>query len=177
MFPLCGTDRVLVECRSSRQTSSAEPVAFALSATMSHPSGSGINPRAPRSDHRHAHSTSPRVPHHGRGKPRRSDPAIGGPSGPGSSLLAPWGVQLAGSFSKAAAIAAYASRRAELAAVLRDEPPMVIGGRAPGRGFRPFYRVRFPAPSRPAASAMCDRIMRLGGACSVSKSRSMSSRA
>ncbi len=88
----------------------------------------------------------------------------------GSSLLAPWGVQLAGSFSKAAAVAAYAHRRAELAAVLRDEPPMVVGGRAPGRGFRPFYRVRFPASSRAAAGAICDRIMRLGGACSVSKS-------
>ena len=88
----------------------------------------------------------------------------------GSSLFAPWGIQLAGSFSKAAAIAAYRDRRAAFAAILRDEPPMVIGGRAPGRGFRPFYRVRFPAPSRPAALAMCDRITRLGGACSVARS-------
>ena len=88
----------------------------------------------------------------------------------GSSLLAPWGVQLAGSFSKAAAIAAYGHRRAEFAAVLRDAPPMVIGGRAAGRGFRPFYRVRFPAASRSAASELCDRILRLGGACSVTKS-------
>ena len=64
----------------------------------------------------------------------------------GSALLAPWGVQLAGSFSKAAAVAAYAHRRAELAAVLRDDPPMVIGGRAAGRGFRAVYRVRVPAP-------------------------------
>ena len=88
----------------------------------------------------------------------------------GSSLLAPWGVQLAGSFSKAAAIAAYGHRRAEFAAVLRDAPPMVIGGRAPGRGFRPFYRVRFPAPTRSVAAGICDRILRLGGACSVTRS-------
>ncbi len=89
---------------------------------------------------------------------------------PASSLLAPWGIQLAGSFSKATAIAAYGHRRAELAAVLRDAPPMVVGGRAAGRGFQPFYRVRFPAPSRSAATRLCDRIVRLGGACSVTKS-------
>ncbi|RYC30202.1 lytic transglycosylase domain-containing protein [Lichenibacterium minor] len=93
-------------------------------------------------------------------------PALAG----ASALLAPWGVQLAGSFSKAAAVAAYADRRAAFSAVLRDEPPMVVGGRAPGRGFRPFYRVRFPAPSRPAAAALCGRILRLGGACSVTRS-------
>ncbi len=87
-----------------------------------------------------------------------------------SSLLAPWGVQLAGSFSKAAALAAYAQRRAQLAAVLRDAAPMVIGGRVPSRGFRPYYRVQFPAPSRAQATALCGQVVRLGGACSVSKS-------
>ena len=87
-----------------------------------------------------------------------------------SSLLAPWGVQLAGSFSKAAALAAYAQRRAQFAAVLRDAAPMVIGGRVPTRGFRPYYQIRFPAPSRALATAMCDKVVRLGGACSISKS-------
>ena len=88
----------------------------------------------------------------------------------GSALLAPWGVQLAGSFSKAAAVAAYAQRREQFAAVLRDAAPMVIGGRVPSRGFRPYYQVRFPAPSRVLAIALCDKVVRLGGACSVSKS-------
>ena len=85
-------------------------------------------------------------------------------------LLAPWGVQLAGSFSKVAAVAAYAERRAQLASVLGETSPMVIGGRLPSRGYRPYYRVRFPAPSRARAIVLCDKIMRLGGACSVARS-------
>jgi hypothetical protein len=86
------------------------------------------------------------------------------------SPIAPWGVQLAGNFSKAQALATYARARERHAAILSDVAPMVIGTRLRSRGTRAFYRVRVPAASREAAGAICDRLRRQGGACVVLKS-------
>ena len=97
---------------------------------------------------------------------RRSEPRSLGVS----ALFAPWGVQLAGSFSKAAALAAYARARSSYPAILGKIEPMVIGGRVRSRGFAPYYQVRVPAPSRPAADALCEKILRAGGACAVLRS-------
>ncbi|MGH6822305.1 MAG: lytic transglycosylase domain-containing protein, partial [Methylocella sp.] len=83
---------------------------------------------------------------------RRSEPR----SVAASALFAPWGVQLAGSFSKAAALAAYARARTSYSAIIGKIEPMVIGGRVPSRGFAPYYQVRAPAPSRAAADALCE---------------------
>lgn len=83
---------------------------------------------------------------------------------------APWGVQLAGNFSKALALAAFARSRTRLASVLADVQPMVIGSRLRSRGTRLYYRVRAPAQSRTEAQALCDRIRRASGACVVLKS-------
>jgi hypothetical protein len=88
----------------------------------------------------------------------------------GAGLLAPWGVQLAGSFSKDAALAAYARARHSYASILGGVEPMIIGGRQLSRGFRPYYRIRAPAGSRAAANALCERILHAGGACAVLKS-------
>ncbi|QXX75932.1 SPOR domain-containing protein [Methylovirgula sp. HY1] len=85
----------------------------------------------------------------------------------GSAFLAPWGVQLAGSFSKAAALAAYGRARSRYSAVLGNVEPIILGSRVIARGFRPYYRIRAPAPTRAAADALCTRIMRAGGACAV----------
>ncbi|MGD0634415.1 MAG: transglycosylase SLT domain-containing protein [Beijerinckiaceae bacterium] len=85
----------------------------------------------------------------------------------GSALSGSWGVQLAGSFSKAAALAAYARAQHSYSALLGDVEPMIIGGRLLSRGFQPFYQVRAPAPSREAADALCGKILKLGGACVV----------
>jgi Transglycosylase SLT domain/SPOR domain len=87
-----------------------------------------------------------------------------------SALFAPWGVQLAGSFSKAAALAAYTRARSSYFAIIGKIEPMVIGGRVPTRGFAPYYQVRAPAPSRAAANALCEKILRAGGACVVLRS-------
>ena len=87
-----------------------------------------------------------------------------------SALFAPWGVQLAGSFSKAAALAAYTRARSSYSAIIGKIEPMVIGGRVPSRGFAPYYQVRAPAPSRAAADALCEKILRAGGACVVLRS-------
>jgi len=83
---------------------------------------------------------------------------------------APWGVQLAGNFSKALALSAFSRTRTRLVAVLADVQPMVIGSRLRSRGTRIFYRVRAPAQSRGEAQGLCDRIHRAGGACVVLKS-------
>ncbi|MGH9453244.1 MAG: SPOR domain-containing protein, partial [Terriglobia bacterium] len=97
---------------------------------------------------------------------RRSEPR----SVAASALFAPWGVQLAGSFSKAAALAAYARARASYSAIIGKIEPMLIGGRVPSRGFAPYYQVRAPAPSRAAADALCEKILHAGGACAVLRS-------
>ena len=85
----------------------------------------------------------------------------------GSALTAFWGVQLAGSFSKDAALASFERARKSYASVLGNVQPIVIGGRLLNRGFSPFYRVRVPAASRTAANALCQKITRLGGACAT----------
>ena len=105
---------------------------------------------------------------------RRSEPRYFAGSEPrsvaASALFAPWGVQLAGSFSKAAALAAYTRARSSYSAIIGKIEPMVIGGRVPSRGFAPYYQVRAPAPSRAAADALCEKILRAGGACVVLRS-------
>jgi len=83
------------------------------------------------------------------------------------AALAPWGVQLAGNFSKDLALASYRRAGAGLAAVLGDTRPMIIGTRLRSRGTRPFYRVRVPAQTREAAEVLCGRIRERGGSCAV----------
>lgn len=83
--------------------------------------------------------------------------------------LAPWGVQIAGNFSKARALASFDRTRARHGAVLGPARPMVIGTRLAGRGTRPFYRVRLGAPSRTAAETLCAALRRAGGSCIVLK--------
>jgi hypothetical protein len=85
-----------------------------------------------------------------------------------SVLMAPWGVQIAGSFNRGAAMAAYQRARRGLGGVLGGEP-MIIGKRAPGRGFARFWAIRAPAQSRAAAEALCAKIQGAGGACAVLK--------
>jgi len=87
----------------------------------------------------------------------------------GSTLTAPWGVQLSGSFNKRAALAAWGRAHLRFASLLGNGEPMVIGRRAPGRGFARFWRVRAPAQTRAAAQALCSAIERAGGACAVLK--------
>jgi Transglycosylase SLT domain/SPOR domain len=81
--------------------------------------------------------------------------------------VAAWGVQLAGNFSKERALASYARARNRFASIIADGDPMIIGTRLRSRGTRAFYRVRVPAPTRLAATQLCDRLHRAGGACVV----------
>jgi hypothetical protein len=96
----------------------------------------------------------------------------GAPSEPIIALapLAPWGVQLAGNFSKTIALATYTRARQRYAAIIGALQPMIIGTRFRSRGTRAFYRVRVPAQSRNEADTLCNRIHGVGGACIVLRS-------
>jgi hypothetical protein len=94
---------------------------------------------------------------------RRVEPGTGA----GVIKLAPWGVQLAGSFSKASALASFARTRRSYSAILGNIQPIIIGTRLLSRGTRPFYRVRVAEQSRSAADLLCNKIQRVGGACAV----------
>ncbi|KAA2237470.1 lytic transglycosylase domain-containing protein [Salinarimonas soli] len=80
---------------------------------------------------------------------------------------APWGVQLAGNFSKDLALASFRRARTSYASLLGDVRPMIIGTRMRSRGTRPFYRIRVPAQTRRAADELCGRIRATGGSCIV----------
>jgi hypothetical protein len=87
-----------------------------------------------------------------------------------AAVFAPWGVQLAGNFSRALALASFRRNLASVASVIGEQQPMIIGTRWRTRGPKPYYRVRVPAQTRQAANEMCDRIRAKGGACAVLKS-------
>jgi len=80
---------------------------------------------------------------------------------------APWGVQLAGNFSKSLALASFSRTKSLYASVIGDTRPMIIGTRLRFRGTRAFYRIRIGAETRGAADTLCDRIRKAGGACLV----------
>jgi len=86
---------------------------------------------------------------------------------PDEAPFAPWGVQLAGNFSKTQALASFSRARQSYASLLGETRPMVIGTRLRSRGTRTFYRVRAPASSRSEANQLCDKIRKVGGSCIV----------
>jgi hypothetical protein len=79
--------------------------------------------------------------------------------------IAPWGVQLAGNFSKQIALASFERAEQRYRALLGDVRPMILGGVLRSRGWRPFYRIMLPEASRDDADRACEAIMRIGGAC------------
>ena len=87
-----------------------------------------------------------------------------------SGLFAPWGVQVAGSFSKAAALNEFDRAERHYASVIGGTEPFVLGSVLRNRGFRPFYRVRLPAQTRGEAEKLCNRLLAAGGACVVLRS-------
>jgi len=86
---------------------------------------------------------------------------------PAQEPLAPWGVQLAGHFSKQQALQSFSREAKSYASLLADVRPMIIGTLLRSRGNRPFYRVRAPAQTRQEAETLCARIREAGGSCMV----------
>ena len=92
------------------------------------------------------------------------------PSSVVSGWFAPWGVQIAASFSKGSALRAFARARHDYSSVIGDMNPFVLGSVLRSRGWRPFYRVRLPAQTGGEARRLCARIQAVGGACAVLRS-------
>ncbi|HXC28324.1 MAG TPA: lytic transglycosylase domain-containing protein [Stellaceae bacterium] len=84
--------------------------------------------------------------------------------------VAPWGVQLAGNFSKAIALASFARAQRRYQAILGDLQPMIVGSVLRSRGSRRFYRIMIPEGSRADADRACRAIVAIGGACVASRS-------
>ena len=82
-------------------------------------------------------------------------------------IAAPWGIQLAGNFSKSLALQSFSRQRSLYAKVIGEVRPMIIGTRLLSRGTRAYYRIRIPAQTRDAADTLCGRIREAGGACIV----------
>jgi hypothetical protein len=90
-------------------------------------------------------------------------------AGPAKARWRPWGVQLAGGFSEAKALAAFARMKKQFGPTLGAEAPMVVRSTLRSRGTRPLYAVRLGADSRDAADQLCARLRAAGGACMVVK--------
>jgi hypothetical protein len=87
-----------------------------------------------------------------------------------SGWFAPWGVQIAASFSRASAMRAFARVQHDFYPVIGGKNPFVLGSVVRSRGFRPFYRVRIGAQSRREADKICSSLEAAGGACVVLRS-------
>jgi hypothetical protein len=84
--------------------------------------------------------------------------------------LKPWGVQVAGSFRRSAAIRQYERLRGRFAALFAGHEAAVSRVRSP-RGRAGVYAVRIGADSRPDAEIICQRLRAAGGACVVMRNR------
>jgi hypothetical protein len=90
--------------------------------------------------------------------------------GPGiPTARGPWGVQVAGNFSRQRALSAYAGLQKRFPALLGGKPPMIISGRMRGRGTRAFHNIRVPMQSRKEAEQFCAELKSAGGNCVVLK--------
>lgn len=86
-----------------------------------------------------------------------------------TAARAPWGVQVAGGFSKSVVIGTYASLQKRFPSLLSDRAPMIVGGRMPGRGTRAFYRARVPVETRKEGEKFCAELRAAGASCVVLK--------
>jgi hypothetical protein len=87
-----------------------------------------------------------------------------------SGWFAPWGVQIAASFSRASAMRAFERVQHDFYPVIGGKNPFVLGSVVRSRGSRPFYRVRIGAESRREAQKICSSLEAAGGACVVLRS-------
>jgi hypothetical protein len=88
---------------------------------------------------------------------------------PIATATGPWGVQVAGNFSRARALRAYTRIQQQFSELIGGKPPMVIGSRMRGRGSAVFYRARVPMQTREEANDLCALIRSAGGSCIVLK--------
>jgi hypothetical protein len=85
------------------------------------------------------------------------------------TVTAPWGVQVAGNFSRAKAIAGYRAVQKRFPDLLAGRDPMIVPARVRGRGTRPIHAARVPAETRDEAERICAKLRAAGGSCIVLK--------
>jgi len=118
------------------------------------------------------------VPANGKTNANRAEIAAHLSEGAGAAIVpasltsaprAPWGVQVAGNFSQARAIASYRTLQQKFPNVIGNRPPLILSSVAASRGRAPFYAIRLPANTRDAADELCNKLHAVGGACVVMK--------
>jgi transglycosylase-like protein with SLT domain len=88
-------------------------------------------------------------------------------SGAQRSDWKPWGVQVAGSHSEAAALASFRRVRSRFSDVLGGVEPLVVRKRNPGMGPRRVVNVRIGTATRGEADRLCAKLLAKGCACVV----------
>ena len=81
----------------------------------------------------------------------------------------PWGVQVAGHFSRTQALKIYSRLKNKYPRVLSKKAPQVIRKRDRRFGNRPRYNVRIGVNSRKEGEAFCAKLKNVGGSCVVLK--------
>jgi hypothetical protein len=99
-------------------------------------------------------------------KLRRSAPAVLSASIE-TAPPAPWGVQVAGNFSRDKAIRSYQELQRRLPGLLGGRPPLIRQVVMRSLGTHPLFQVRVPAPSRAAADSLCRQLTAAGSPCVV----------
>ncbi len=80
---------------------------------------------------------------------------------------APWGVQVAGNFSRAKAVAQFRRVQQRFASIIGERKPILRRERNRSLGSRAIYQARLGAQTRQEASQLCDRLRAAGGVCIV----------
>ncbi|HEX9323596.1 MAG TPA: lytic transglycosylase domain-containing protein [Xanthobacteraceae bacterium] len=78
-----------------------------------------------------------------------------------------WGIQLAGNWSEARALASYDSLQKQYPAILGGHPPLLIHSKIAGRGPAVWTRIRVGADTREGAERLCSNLKSAGGSCIV----------
>jgi hypothetical protein len=81
----------------------------------------------------------------------------------------PWGVQVAGNFSQAKALASFRRLQERHPGVLGKREPLIVRQRNLSLGTREMVHVRLPAPTREAANDLCGQLRAEGAPCIVLK--------
>ena len=81
----------------------------------------------------------------------------------------PWGVQLAGSFSRRQAMKQFKKIKRKYGKIIGKNRIVLNSSRKKSRGRRTFHRVRVGTKSRSKANTICKRLRSAGGSCVVLK--------
>jgi len=89
------------------------------------------------------------------------------PTAPAQPNPPAWGVQLAGNWSEARALASYDSLKQQYPAILGGRQPLLIHSKIAGRGPAVWTRIRIGADTRESAEKLCSNLKSAGGSCIV----------